>query len=483
MNVASLIALHAKYQPDKPAITANGTEITYTELDRLVRRISARLRAAGIGTGDLVGVLMRDTPAHVAAVFAVARIGAVVLPLDWRATAPEIARATNRLHPKAIVSDDAKRVVAPNTLIGLDEIDRAEPDRNDVTELTDQPFVYLLTSGTTGEPKVIVVTHEQMFGRFMTNWTEYPILRSDRVLPALPLAYASGMNKLASTLCIGATLVMFPTMSESAEVIHAVNGLRIDVLILPPNVIRSLLTLPGDPGGDVLMPSLRLLVSATAGLQSWERAHLRTRVARNVIGDYGTTGSGPVAMLRADDDVEGSNPTGRAVLGMNIEIVDADHRPVANGIVGLVRLRGMGVTSQLISDQAESDEGLREGWYYPGDLGNIDASGLLCLRGRTVDLIKTGGLMVYSQEVERVLVTDPRVQEAAVIGVPCSQYGEKVVAFVILKQQATPGQLIAQCRRRLAPHKVPKQLTIVESFPRNSNGKVIKAQLQALAQD
>ncbi len=483
MNIASLVALHAKYQPEKPAITARGNVISYLEFDHLVRRISSRLRAAGIGAGDLVGVLMNDTPMNIAAVFGIARIGAAVLPLDWRAAGPEIMRATNRLQPKAIVCDDPSRNVAPNTLIGVDGIESAEPDPGDAAELIDQPFVYLLTSGTTGEPKVIVVTHEQMFGRFMANWTEYPILRSDRILPALPLAYASGLNKLASTLCIGATLVMFPTMSEPMEIIGAVNALRVDVLILPPNVIRSLLTLGANSRGDVLMPNLRLLVSATAGLQASERAHLRACVARHVVGDYGTTGSGPVAMLSADDDIEGTNATGRAVLGMNIEIVDTDHRPVANGDVGLVRLRGMGVTSQLIADNADSDEGLRDGWYYPGDLGSIDAGGLLCLRGRTADLIKTGGLMVYSQEVERVLIADPRVQEAAVIGVPCAQYGEKVLAFVILKQQATPSQLIVHCRRQLAPHKVPKQVTILDALPRNSSGKVVKAQLLALAQE
>ena len=482
MNLASLIAPHAQNHPERPAIIAGDSVITYAAFDRLVRRIAARLRAAGIGAGDLVGVLMRDTPEQVAAVFAVAQIGAIVLPLDWRSTAPEIARATQRMQPKAILSDDADRVVAPNTLVGIADIERTEPDPGDAVERIDQPFVHLLTSGTTGEPKVMVVTHEQMIGRFKANWDEYPIRPTDRVLPALPMAYASGMNKLASTLCIGATLVMFPTMSQPAEILQAVSAFGIDVLILPPNIIRSLLALPNDPGGNVLMPKLRLLVSATAGLQSSERAHLRAHVARDVIGDYGTTGSGPVAMLRAADDVEDAHATGRPVEGMTVEIVDDDDRPVETGVIGLVRLRGAGVITRMISDQPASDEGLRDGWYYPGDLGLINASGLLCLRGRTADLIKTGGLMVYSQEVERALLADPRVQEAAVIGVPSAQHGETVVAFVILQKSATPKQLIAQCRRHLASHKVPKQVTILESFPRNTNGKVLKAELLTLAQ-
>jgi len=482
MNIASFVALHARYQPQKTAIINRDETISYVAFDGLVRRIATRLRSNGIGPGDLVAVLMHDTPTHVAAVFAIARIGAAMLPLDWRAAAQEIARTTDRTNPKLIIGDDANRFPAASTFVGMDGIDREQPDPGDVAELKDQPFAHLLTSGTTGEPKVIVLTHEQMYGRFLTNWTEYPVLRSDRVLPALPLAYAAGLNKFALTICIGATLIMFPALATPIEIVGAVNELRADLLIVSPNVIRGLLSLPQAPEGGVLLPNLRLLVSATDGLQPSERAQLRARVARNVVGDYGTTGSGPIAMLNADDDIEGLNATGRPVLGMNIEIVDTDHRPVPNGMVGLVRLRGLGATSQIISGQAASDEGLRDGWYYPGDLGCLDAGGLLSLQGRNADLIKTRGLMVYSREVERVLIADPRVQEAAVVGVPCPKDGEQVAAFVILKQHATSNELIAHCRRNVASHKVPRQLIIVETLPRNSNGKVIKAQLQAMMQ-
>ena len=343
-------------------------------------------------------------------------------------------------------------------------------------------MVYALTSGTTGEPKAMVLTHEDMHGRFLTGWNEYPLLQTDRFLNALPLAYGAARVHVLSLLCLGATVVMFPSIAEPAELVQVINDRNISAVMLPPNVTRALLTMTRDRTGGRLFPKLRLYLSATAGIQIEERAAVAARICANLIDIYASTGGGPAVLLTPEITAIAPDSAGRPVKGIDVEIVDEQGRTLAPGEIGWVRLRGRGVTRQFASAEVAGDEGLRDGWYFPGDLGSFDDRGLLFLRGRTADLIKRGGLMIYSQEVERVLASHPACQDAAVVGIPSPTLGEEVAAFVIASSPVTPAELLVYCRRHLASHKLPKHITLLDSFPRNANGKVLKSQLASLIQ-
>jgi long-chain acyl-CoA synthetase len=173
---------------------------------------------------------------------------------------------------------------------------------------------------------------------------------------------------------------------------------------------------------------------------------------------------------------------GRPMITMNVEVVDEHGAPAPAGTVGPLRIGGPGVTTAFAGVVAPGDEGIRDGWYYPGDLGSFDERGLLHLHGRASDLIKRGGLMVYAQEVEQALRRHESVVDAAVVGAPSESLGEEVVAFVVLKAPVEEAALIQHCRRELAPFKVPARITVVDALPRNTSGKVIKAELlKALA--
>jgi len=482
MNIASLVSVHARKTPSKAAIEAGTDVITYEHFDRRIRQLASRLRTAGVEAGDVVAVWMRDTPMHIAAIFAAARVGAVLLPLDARWTLPEIARNTDRFKPKAILTDNERRIAAITNVVGTGDLDSTAPDSHPPVELADQPMVYALTSGTTGEPKAMILTHEDMHGRFVTGWTEYPLLESDRFLNALPLAYGAARVHVLGLLCLGATVVMIPTISEPIEVVHVVNERRVSALMLPPNVTRALLAMVKDRPVDRLFPNLRLYLSATASIRPDERAAVSGLVCPNLIDIYASTGGGPAVLLTPEITATAPDSAGRPVKGIEVEVVDEHGQARPAGEIGWVRLRGRGVTRQFASADATGDEGLRDGWYYPGDLGSFDARGLLYLHGRTADLIKRGGLMVYSQEVERVLASHPACQEAAVAGIPSPTLGEEVAAFVITSAPVTPAELLVHCRRHLASHKIPKHITILDTFPRNANGKVVKSQLIGLIQ-
>jgi acyl-coenzyme A synthetase/AMP-(fatty) acid ligase len=477
MNIATLIAHHAGSQPDKVAVEGGKELLTYAAFDELVRRLAARLRSAGVGKGDLVGVRMKDSPAHVAAFAAVARVGGVILPLDWRSAIPEVQRIAGRFGPKVILCDDPKPLPEPLVTVGTAGLEATEPDTLPFTKIDDAPFVFGLTSGTTGEPKGIILTHNEMFSRIVTFSIEKILLPEDRFLSALPVAYAAGREFATLLLSIGATLVMFPTLFEPKDLVKAVNEKDITSLILSPNMSRALIALSKGTG-ERLMPNLRLYVSSTGKLQPEERVALSARVAPNIFDFYGSTGTGPIAVIPPGTDEPAATAAGRPAIGIEIEIVDETHMPVPAGDTGRVRIRGPGVTHGFAGGQPPGDESMHDGWYYPGDLGSFDERGVLHLRGRAADLIKRGGLMIHAQEVEHVLRLHDAIIDAAVVGIPSEQLGEEVVAFIVVSEPVEAQAVILHCRKQLAAYKVPQRVEIVADLPRNAGGKVVKAELK-----
>ncbi len=260
MNLAALVAHHARYRGARTAVEARDFTATYAEFHVLARRIAARLRAAGVGPGDLVGVRMRDTPLHLAALIGIFHLGGVVLPLDWRAAGAEVERIVASFPPKAVVADVTRGLPDGVNLVGLDAIEETAPDGAPAVALTDHPAVYSLTSGTTGEPKAIVLTHEQFFGRAtMALCSSRLTLPDDRFLPLLPLAYSNGRVIYFALLAIGATVMMFPTLFEPRELVDFVNGRNVTAMMVSPNVVRQLLAMEaGRRASDAGPARLRL---------------------------------------------------------------------------------------------------------------------------------------------------------------------------------------------------------------------------------
>ena len=477
MNLASLIEFHARVRGAKSAIESGGKSISYRELDLSARRYAQGLRRRGVAPGDLVGLLMRDSVEHIIAALATMRVGAVILPMDWRWKPAEIERTIERFRPLVLVSDLPPERVDRNTMLHVLDLEHFEPDVLPCAELHDAPLVYALSSGTTGEPKAMVLTHENMHARFVHCCSEFPLLRDDVFLMALPLAYGAARTFSLSVLCLGATMVQISPIFEPSELVRIVNDRAVTATFLPPNVTRALLAL-GRDGENRLMPNLRLYISGTAGLRPDERAMLRERVARHTVNFYASAASGPATIHRDADDSLVPASVGLPVLGIDLEVVERDGSRVEHGATGWVRMRGPSIAQRFAGDDPASDEGVRDGWYYPGDLGMIDENGYLHLRGRTADLINHGGVTIAAAEIEQVLMSHPAVREAAVVGVASPELGEEVVAYVVLSAAADPRELVLHCRRHLAPFKVPKRAIVLDQFPRNPNGKVIKAELR-----
>jgi acyl-coenzyme A synthetase/AMP-(fatty) acid ligase len=480
MNIAALISRHAQGQPERPAIAGGGETLTYSALDITVRRLSGLIRSRGVAEGDLVALRMRDTPAHLVALLAIARIGAIALPLDWRGAAPEIGRIIERFKPKLLLVDDAKPLPVAIEMAGVANLSGAEPDAQPPASLSNSPLVYGLTSGTTGIPKGIVTTHEEMFGRFVAFAIGRLIDRDDRFLVPLPLVFDAGRAISFALLTLGARISLFPTLHDPRELLEGVNAGGATALIVTPKTSRALLGLASGDGH--LMPGLRAYVSTAGKLQPDERAALRARVAPRVIDYYGTTGGGPVALITGEEEDNSPTAAGRLAAGIEVEVVDGNDATVANGASGRIRMRGPGVTRSFAGEyDAAGDETIRDGWYYPGDIGHYDANGVLHLTGRAAEMIKRGGLMIHAQEVEYALSLHPGIVESAVVGVPTRDHDEEVVAFVVLREPVAIPSILRHCRENLAGFKVPQRVIEVDAMPRNTNGKVVKADLRKLA--
>jgi long-chain acyl-CoA synthetase len=477
MNLAGLIARHALSQPARIAVQRGGEVVSYDALDLRVRRLARRLRAEGAGPGDFVAIHMRDTPAHLVALLAIARIGAVSIPMDWRAPPPEIGRVVERFTPKLVVIDDAKAAPSGVGPVPAADLESTEPDDARPAGLENAPLVYGLTSGTTGVPKGIVSTHEEVFGRFVAFTVGRIIDRDDRYLMPLPLVFDAGRMVSLSLLILGAEIRLFGSLFDPPELVDAVNMAAATAVIATPKMTRGLLGLAS--GSAHLMPNLRMYVSTAGKIQPEERRAIRDGISPHLIDYYGSTGAGPVAIIANEED--GSSPTvvGRPMAGVEVEIVGEDGSVLANGEAGRIRIRGPGVTHSVAGVSGPTgDEGIRDGWYFPGDFGALDDGGLLHLHGRTAELIKRGGLMIHAQEVERVLSLHPAVVEAAVVGMPTESHDEEVVAFVVSRETVDPFDIVKFCRLHLVGHKVPQRIEFLEALPRNTNGKVVKAQLR-----
>jgi acyl-CoA synthetase (AMP-forming)/AMP-acid ligase II len=475
MNIAALIARHAQSQPSRPAVGNAGEQLSCAALDRDVRRLAGRLRSGGAGAGDLVGLRLRDTPIHLVALLAIARIGAIALPMDWRGAAPEIGRIIERFRPKLVLFDDARPLPGPAPLVGVGDLAGTEPEHQGPASLVDSPLVYGLTSGTTGVSKGIITTHEEMFGRFVAFTVGRLIDREDRFLVPLPLVFDAGRAISLALLTLGAEVRLFPTLFDAEELVDGVNASGATGVIVTPKTSRALLGLPAD--GTHRMPGLRIYVSTAGKLQPNERAALRTRVAPRVVDYYGTTGGGPVAMITGEEDDFSPTAVGRLATGIELEVVDEQGAAVAGGLVGRIRMRGPGVTRAFAGAAADGDETIRDGWYYPGDLGSMGEDGILHLTGRSAEMVKRGGLMIHAQEVEYVLSLQESVVEAAVVGIPDAGQDEEVTAFVVVRQPVDAASLLRHCRQNLAGYKVPQRVVFVEALPRNTIGKVVKAAL------
>ncbi len=480
MNLADVIARHAIEKPDVVAVEEGDRKLTYRELDRRIRQGGAQLSSLGIAPGDAVAICLKDTADHVIAFLSAARLGAVSVPIDWRAPAAARARVAQGLGTKLALIEAGAGEVAGVPSRAVDAAWHAEVERQSVDRefpsAPDAPLMIGLSSGTTGAVKGMLVTHRQMLAR-TRPFDDILGGRLHRYLSASPLAFGAGRNYCLTHIIKGHTVIFHPSLYTAKEYVEAMNRHQATGGFIVPTVVRWLLDLPSSNG--LLLPRVEVLMCGGAPLHAEEKRATLARVTPNFYDFYGAIGTGPISFLRPSEMAAHAESAGRPAAGWEIEIVDEADRPVEPGTTGRLRARGPALAAAPAGASASDIEGFRNGWYYTGDLAALGTDGFLYLRGRATDVILRGGSNVHPEEIEAVLVEHPGVADAAVVGRPSRELGEEVVAFAVARGDVAPEALIDHCRKRLAAFKVPSEIILVADLPRSSFGKVDRKRLRS----
>ncbi len=495
VRVADVIRRFARERPGVVALRHGARELTYAELDARSSRLAQALLAAGAGRGARVAYLGRTAPEVLELLFAASKVGAVIVPLNWRLSPHELSAiladaGAPLLLADAAYADTAAMLAAgarrPLELLRLDGGYESWLDAHPALDpgergAPDDVIVQMYTSGTTGVPKGVLSTHANLAAAAVTSarWD----FDADTVsLTALPMFHIGGIGWAYCGLWHGATTVLVSDF-DAAGVLEILERRRVTNAVFVPTILQLLAAVPGAAERDY--SSLRTIAYGASPITSTVlRAALRTFRCR-LLGMYGLTEStGSVVQLDASDHEREHllGSAGRPYPWVELRIVDpVTGSDVAPGAVGEVWLRAPNVMAGYFNRPAETAAALTaDGWLRTGDGGRVDAEGYLFLTDRVKDMIVSGGENVYPIEVEEVLSRHPAVHDVTVIGVPDARWGEAVKAFVIAVpgERPTSEELVAFGRARLAGYKLPRSIEFVDDFPRTPTGKVRKRELR-----
>lgn len=474
MNLASVVRINAANLGDKAAILHGDDTISYAQAWRSILGIAATLHAAGIAPGDRVGLAMQDHPLHLLAHYAVARLGAVILPIDHRWTEPEKQSAAATFRAKLVLTD-GESIDGVETLPLNDTHASADPSSlPHGVEDRDQVLLISLSSGTTGKPKGALVTHGNLYERFVSQWTAIGFDARDGFALLTPLYFGAGRSFGMCLLAAGGTVRLAPPPLKPPAIIDVLQGDDVSATFLPPTLLRRLL--PMAEGRDTpLLANIDYLLVSGEPLYASEAAECRRKICPNLVGYYASSEGGGISVLTTTDYAEHSATVGTPTFRTEVQIVDADDNVLPDATVGRLRYRGPGVATRFLDSEGNERSAAADGWFYPGDLAERLPSGHIALRGRDKDVIIRGGVNVYPAEIEAVLQQHAAIEECAVIGQEDAGRGQIAVAFVV--GEVTAQDVEAHCTANLAPYKVPSRFELRDSLPKRSSGKIDKKAL------
>ena len=474
MNLCAIIRNHAVSQPNKIALECQQEKISYRELWQKIEGCAQILQDNGVKSGDRVGLVLADTSLHLILHYALPRIGAVIVPIDHRWTSAEKTTAADVFKTKLLITEEGEDLPGEAPCININAIPTAT-DLPDIPEQPAMPLLISLSSGTTGRPKGAIVSHRELYERFVSQWVTIGFNSADRFVAVTPLVFGAGRSFGMAFLSAGGTVILNPPPHSPEELIHAVNSCHASVVFLVPTLLRRLL--PLVPKEGLLFPRLRRLLISGAALYADEAGEIIRYVSPNLTGYYASSEGGGISVLSTDEYPDFPGTVGRPTFRTEVEIVDSDGNALPRGETGRLRYRGPGVARQFLDSDGEQEAADPAGWFYPGDLACLSEEGHITLRGRDRDVINRGGINIYPAEIEAVLIRHEAVCEVAVVGQKSETLGEEVSAFVVLTRDTSSDELEAHCRKRLASYKVPSSIMIRDELPKASSGKIDKKRL------
>ena len=501
-NLAVVLRESARSHPGKPAIVSDEGTLTYAELDQASDVVAANLVAQGIDPGDAVGLQLPNVSEFAVALYGIIKTGAVAVPMNVLNKGPEVgffltdSRAQAMITASECAAEGLRGAelagVSKTYVVGSYDAGKAHTRPRDFAELTAPspgrpPFVQrdpgdaailLYTSGTTGKPKGVELTHFQLFMNANAHVDGFEMDSDTVVIAVMPLFHALGLSGILNATIRTAGTVVLVRRFEALKVLEAIEKHRATLLHGVPTMYHALLNHP--QAGEFDTTSLQICGSAGAPIASELLDNFEKAFEVVILEAYGLTESGPVATFNRRNHRKPYS-IGTPVWGVDVEIWDEHHNQLAPGKdhIGELVIRGHNTMGGYLNNAQATEEAFAGGWLHTGDLGYQDEDGFFFIVDRKKEMIIRGGYNVYPREVEDVLYGHPAVDEVAVVGIPDERLGEEVKAFVSLKPgaEATAEEIIDFAKARVAAYKYPRRVEIITALPKSPTGKILKQQL------
>jgi len=502
MIVRDYLERQAIERPNKVALLFKEERITFSDLNTMSNQLANRLLNLGIKKGDRVVLLFQNCPEFCVAYFAILKIGAIAVVLDFRLSPAEMEPLFQEAEVSAIITTMRQKVFidrVTKTVPTLkhvvvtgsegeeikdwhsyEEIVKKESSQKISIPLSEEDeSLYLYTSGTTGRSKGVVLTNDH-FNYFPESMHHaLPFSDSDTFGLVLPISHITGPIVMNLMVESGMSVSIVDEMTPK-KILDAIQNHRITVFNAVPPIFQLILNVPHWERYDCSSLRIAAMMGTVVPEQLMIDFNERYPHLRALQG-YGATETSPLLTLTHWEDAPRKMASaGKAVPRVSLKIIGQDGKELGVGENGEIIASGPQIMKGYFKDPKATSKKIRDGWYYTGDLGRFDEDGYLYILGRADDMVITGGMNVYPSEVETVLLNHPKVQEAAVVGIPDSRRGQVIRAIVVLKhgETATHREILKFCKERLASFKIPRQLEFKDSLPKSRTGKIAKRQLR-----
>jgi long-chain acyl-CoA synthetase len=492
-NLGSLLGQAADRHPDHPAMRLDDLVLSYAQLREAAGRMSALLAAQGVQPGDRIGIMLPNVPAFPIAFYGALAAGAIVVPMNPLLKSREVAYYLGDSGARVVLAwhvaageaakgaaDAGAQAIAVETpdLSGL--IDGYEPAWTEGERQDDDDAVILYTSGTTGQPKGAELTHAGLVRN--AELTARTLLKNnpdDVIMGCLPLFHVFGLTcGLNAAVAAAGTLTLLPRF-DPVKALEIIKRDAVTIFEGVPTMYAAMLHHPEvDPA---MAASLRVCVSGGASMPVEILRGFEERFGCIILEGYGLSETSPVASFNHPDKVRKPGSIGTPVEGVQMRLVDDAGQTVPDGEIGEIAIRGHNVMKGYWNKPEATAQTMTDGWFRTGDMARVDEDGYYYIVDRKKDLIIRGGYNVYPREIEEVLHEHPAVAEVAVIGLPHPELGEEVGAAVALKpgMSATPEELRAFARDRVAAYKYPRRVWLVDALPKGPTGKIMRREVHA----
>lgn len=498
--VGDVLRLNAKRYPEKKALIKDNIYLTFFDLNCKANQLAHALLALGAKPGDKIAIMDFNSLDYIIVFFAIAKIGAVIVPINFRYKKDELLYVLNHSESTVLLFSqeftsliqDAKSEFSYNpALIAINSEDRkggmialleGKPTTEPAVKVdVNWPFAITYTSGTTGNPKGAVMTHSALLHNYIGMMADSGLREDEVALATMPFFHTAGINCLVAPVFLkGGTCVILGPGFDPDKFLEAVARHRVTMSLLVPTQLAILVN--SGLIGKYNLSSLRTIWYGSAPIPPIVLEECLKQIKADFYQMYGQTETLMVSVQRPEEHYgEKSQVTGREFFNAELRIVDEKGRDVEVGQVGEVvsRQQGTGMLCYYKAEEVTANT-IRNGWIYTGDVARSEKGGYFTIVDRVKDIIISGGENIYPKEIENVIAVNPAVKEVAVFGIPDNIWGESVCAAVVINEgkKLDENDVIDFCAKKLSSYKKPKRVIFLNELPRNAAGKVTKNDLR-----